>query len=30
MRAHHVEWRNNREWKQSAADADYYRRHPIA
>jgi hypothetical protein len=28
MRAHHVEWRGNDE--QSAADADYYRRHPIA
>ena len=30
MRAHHVEWRGNIEWKQSAADADYYRRHPVA
>lgn len=30
MRAHHIEWRGNNEWKQSAADADYYRRHPIA
>ena len=30
MRAHHVEWRGNKEWKQSAADADYYRQHPIA
>jgi quercetin dioxygenase-like cupin family protein len=30
MRAHHVEWRGNSDWKQSAADADYYRQHPIA
>ena len=30
MRAHHAEWRGNKEWKQSAADADYYRQHPIA
>ena len=30
MRTHHVEWRGNKEWKQSAADADYYRQHPIA
>jgi len=30
MRAHHVEWRGNGDWKQSAADADYYRRHPLS
>jgi mannose-6-phosphate isomerase-like protein (cupin superfamily) len=29
MRPHHLNWRGNREWKQSAADADYYRRHPL-
>ena len=30
MRAHHVDWRGNPGWKQSAEDADYYRRHPLA
>ena len=30
MQAHHVEWRGNKDWMQSAADADYYRQHPIA
>ena len=30
MLAHHHAWRGNTEWKQSAADADYYRRHPVA
>jgi quercetin dioxygenase-like cupin family protein len=29
MRAHHCAWRGNADWKQSAADADYYRLHPI-
>jgi len=29
MRAHHYDWRDNKDWKQSPADADYYRRHPI-
>ena len=29
MRAHHCDWRDNKDWKQSPADADYYRRHPI-
>ena len=28
MRAHHCAWRGNAEWKQSAEDADYYRKHP--
>ena len=30
MLAHHHAWRGNTKWKQSAADADYYRRHPVA
>ena len=30
MRAHHVAWRGNAQWTQSAEDADYYRRHPEA
>ena len=30
MVAHHHAWRGNTEWQQSAADADYYRRHPVA
>jgi len=30
MRAHHCDWRGNADWKQSAPDADYYRRNPIA
>ena len=29
MRAHHCTWRGNAEWKQSAEDAEYYRRHPV-
>ena len=29
MRAHHVDWRGNANWKQSAEDAAYYRRHPV-
>ena len=29
MLAHHHAWRGNTEWKQSAADADYYSRHPV-
>jgi mannose-6-phosphate isomerase-like protein (cupin superfamily) len=29
MRAHHVQWRDNPGWKQSEADAEYYRRHPV-
>jgi quercetin dioxygenase-like cupin family protein len=29
MRAHHYDWRGNTDWKQSLADADYYRRHPV-
>ena len=29
MAAHHCAWRGNPDWTQSAADADYYRRHPI-
>ena len=29
MVAHHHDWRGNAEWKQSAADADYYRSHPV-
>jgi hypothetical protein len=29
MRAHHCDWRGNRDWKQSAEDADYYRHHPL-
>jgi hypothetical protein len=30
MRAHHCAWRGNPEWKQSAEDAAYYERHPLA
>ena len=29
MRAHHAQWRDNPSWKQSEADAAYYRRHPV-
>jgi len=29
MRAHHYDWRGNKDWQQSPADADYYRRHPV-
>ena len=28
MVAHHIDWRGNPDWKQSAADADYFRQHP--
>ena len=30
MRAHRYDWRGNKNWKQSPADADYYRRNPIS
>jgi quercetin dioxygenase-like cupin family protein len=30
MAAHHLAWRSRQGWTQSAADADYYRRHPAA
>ena len=30
MVAHLCAWRGNTDWTQSAEDADYYRRHPIA
>jgi quercetin dioxygenase-like cupin family protein len=29
MLSRHVGWRGNPEWSQSAADADYYRQHPV-
>jgi quercetin dioxygenase-like cupin family protein len=29
MRAHHIDWRGQTGWTQSAEDAEYYRRHPI-
>jgi quercetin dioxygenase-like cupin family protein len=29
MRAHHIDWRGRPGWKQSAEDADYFRRHPV-
>jgi quercetin dioxygenase-like cupin family protein len=29
MRAHHCAWRGNADWRQSAADAAYYSRHPV-
>ena len=29
MRAHHCDWRGNKDWTQSAEDAAYYRRHPV-
>jgi quercetin dioxygenase-like cupin family protein len=29
MRAHHVDWRGNKDWTQSAEDGEYYRRHPV-
>jgi quercetin dioxygenase-like cupin family protein len=29
MLAHHAEWRDNPDWRQSEADAAYFRRHPI-
>jgi quercetin dioxygenase-like cupin family protein len=30
MAARHADWRGRPGWKQSAEDADYYRRHPLA
>ena len=30
MRACHIDWRGNPEWKQSADDAAYFRAHPVA
>jgi quercetin dioxygenase-like cupin family protein len=30
MRAHHFDWRGNRQWRQSAEDAEYFRRNPPA
>lgn len=30
MGAHHLDWRGRPGWRQSAEDADYYRRHPVA
>src|SRR5215472_11745301 len=30
MTSRHVEWRGDAGWKQSAEDADYYRRNPIS
>src|ERR1700757_2506664 len=30
MLSRHYAWRNNPEWTQSAEDAAYYRRHPVA
>ena len=29
MRAHHCDWRGRAGWTQSAADAEYYRAHPV-
>jgi quercetin dioxygenase-like cupin family protein len=29
MRTHHYDWRGNKTWRQSAEDAEYYRRHPV-
>jgi mannose-6-phosphate isomerase-like protein (cupin superfamily) len=29
MRAHHCGWRGQTDWKQSAADAEYYRQNPV-
>ncbi len=29
MAARHAAWRGRTDWKQSADDADYYRRHPL-
>src|SRR5262249_45471124 len=28
MVAHHIDWRGNGEWRQSAEDADYFKGHP--
>jgi quercetin dioxygenase-like cupin family protein len=30
MRAHHVAWRGHAGWRQSADDAEYFRRNPVA
>ena len=30
MRAHHIDWRGREGWTQSAEDAAYYERHPLA
>jgi mannose-6-phosphate isomerase-like protein (cupin superfamily) len=30
MLSRHWQWRGNTDWKQSAEDADYYKRHPVA
>jgi quercetin dioxygenase-like cupin family protein len=30
MRAHHVEWRGNRDFRQRAEDAEYFRQHKVA
>ena len=30
MRSCHCAWRGNPDWKQSAEDAEYYRKHPVA
>ena len=30
MAARHFDWSSNPEWKQSAEDAEYFRRHPVA
>ncbi|MGA2567632.1 MAG: cupin domain-containing protein [Pseudolabrys sp.] len=29
MLSRHCAWRGNTDWKQSGADADYYRQHPV-
>jgi hypothetical protein len=28
MCSRHIDWRGNPDWRQSAADADYFREHP--
>ena len=30
MASRHLQWRGRHGWTQSAADADYYRRHPVS
>jgi quercetin dioxygenase-like cupin family protein len=30
MASRHLQWRGRTDWTQSAEDADYYRRHPVA
>ena len=30
MRAHHIDWRGHKGWTQSAEDAEYFQRHPVA